>query len=463
MGTAVLPLEAERLFPEASGLMLAWMMSAIGISQLVCPIAGRLSDAHRSKYGKRRPYIVFGIALSCVSFIAMWVASELMSPGLYVLALFCAMSGLNIAYSAAAALVPDLTGGQSHEMGELSGYVGAQTLFGCLSGFCFLLATYSLDYHTNYAYYVVGLIISGLLICNLVKEKPTDRHSISLGEGGEVDEQFRWNCSSLAATFTIDCSEGYDFLWVFIGRTLFYIATSCTSFVLFYVRDVVQVENVIAQKYIVGVMGLSAQFIGGITAALVGKVDLSVKYGRKKMVYYACVNMMVVYMLFIICPFVYQQEQGFSFNNYWKGYMKRFKGFQDSFKEGLPALETGKSWLAIPSAKNLVTGEEVGSEALETEGKWSIFGGASAEGENAINKVNNSFFFPTHKFHQYFVRLGTFLAGFHEQVDAAPVAVQAVPGQFMVTMICCFVLRSSNFKTIVEHFHQNDFDSKIHR
>ena len=58
MGIAVLPLEAERLNPSNSGLALGFMMGIVGITQLVCPIAGKLSDMHRSRWGKRRPFLV---------------------------------------------------------------------------------------------------------------------------------------------------------------------------------------------------------------------------------------------------------------------------------------------------------------------------------------------------------------------------------------------------------------------
>ncbi|CAD7925704.1 unnamed protein product [Amoebophrya sp. A25] len=318
MGVAILPLEAERLAPERSGLMLGFMMGIVGITQLVCPFAGVVSDAHASRLGKRRPFLLLGGMTTIVSLVGLWFSSLHHWPVTYAIWLFIAMSGLNVAYTAAYGLVPDLV--PHEQQGLASGVVGANQLFGSLIAFIFLILTYSFDYHVNYFFYILLLSASIVMTLLVAKEEDTSKDEV---------QPFTWK--QLALSYTIDCSQSYDFLWVFIGRTFYYIGISVQSFVLFYVRDVINVEEVGQQKIHVGAMALSAQFVGGIVAVNAGSLSDG-KLGRKFMVYVACAIMAAVYMMFLATPWFFSNEIRFylnhlQFDHYFKRFipMKHFK------------------------------------------------------------------------------------------------------------------------------------------
>mmetsp|Transcript_12392 Transcript_12392/g.30063 ORF Transcript_12392/g.30063 Transcript_12392/m.30063 type:complete len:302 (-) Transcript_12392:349-1254(-) len=231
MGVAILPLEAERLGEEQASIYLGAMMGIVGVTQLVCPFAGIFSDVHKSKLGKRRPYVFGGGIVSAVSIAGMMYCSHFRLAGWFFAFLTFSMTGLNVAYTASYGLVPDLV--PQEDQGLASGIVGALQLFGSLSGFVFLISTYSYDYHVNYLLYIAYLCLSMLTIYFVAKEKDTSNATM---------EPISYK--KLALSYTIDCHESYDFLWVFIGRTFYYIGISCQSFVLFFVRDVINVEDV---------------------------------------------------------------------------------------------------------------------------------------------------------------------------------------------------------------------------
>lgn len=288
MGVVLLPLESTRLFADASPIALGCMMGIVGVSQLICPIAGKISDSCRCKMGKRRPFVHLGNVISIISILFMWWASAAERGYCFMIALLFAMIALNLGFSAAGGLVPDLV--PEDMQGKSSGMVGMHLLSGAVSGFVFLMVTYHMDYHYNYVFYICLLVLCSILIQWKAKELstaglPPVKHTL--------DEFMR--------CYIIDTSQGNDFLWVFIGRTLYYISVSCQSFFLFYVRDLIHVESESTQKIIVGGMGLLAQFCGAIVTYPVGKLSDG-PCGRKNLVYFACLIMCVVYVIFIFAP-----------------------------------------------------------------------------------------------------------------------------------------------------------------
>jgi len=289
MGIVLLPLEATHLFPDASPIALGCMMGIVGISQLVCPIAGKISDNCRCKMGKRRPFIHLGNFISIASLMFMWWASESERGFCFLFGLFIAMVFLNVAYSSAGGLVPDLV--PEELQGKSSGMVGVNLLSGAVAGFVFLMVTYHHNYHYNYAFYAILLTLCSILIHCKSKEQSTAGLAPI-----RVKLENYWKC------YVIDTTHGYDFFWVFISRTLYYTSVSCQSFFLYYVRDIIHIESESNQKLTVGGMGLLAQFCGALVTYPVGKLSDG-KLGRKKLVYFACIIMALVYTSILLVPY----------------------------------------------------------------------------------------------------------------------------------------------------------------
>jgi len=288
MGIALLPLEAARLFPHNSPLWLGVLLGIVGITQLICPIAGKISDSHRSSMGKRRPFVHMGNLIAIISVSGLMYSSYYIVPWLYVFSLFVAMSSLNVSFSAAGGLVPDLL--PVEIQGKSSGIVGAHQLAGAVSGFLFLMATHHYDHRLNYLFYVFLLTVCSALIQWKARE-----------ESSKFNDPVKHHLSDFVKAYKIDTSHGYDFLWVFNGRTLYYVAVSCQSFFLYYIRDLIHVEGEDNQKFHLGALGILGQFCGAMVAVPVGLMSDG-EFGRKKLVYFACAIMSFVYISFIFIP-----------------------------------------------------------------------------------------------------------------------------------------------------------------
>ena len=64
MGVIVLPLEAARFHQENPSIWVGVYMGVSGSTQLICPVIGKISDQHRSSWGRRRPFILSGTCLA---------------------------------------------------------------------------------------------------------------------------------------------------------------------------------------------------------------------------------------------------------------------------------------------------------------------------------------------------------------------------------------------------------------
>merc|ERR1719453_1382433 len=84
MAIYVLPLEAERLNGSSGSLWVGIYLGVCGLTQVICPVAGKLSDRHASRYGRRRPFIVGGSVVAFLAFFVMRIASTMVWPGLYL-------------------------------------------------------------------------------------------------------------------------------------------------------------------------------------------------------------------------------------------------------------------------------------------------------------------------------------------------------------------------------------------
>ena len=117
-GMVTLAIESRR-FVDAMGkgsatVLLTTFLGLAGISQLVCPVIGFYSDRARSKFGKRRPFILSGVLLGGFGLVVQKTARNSMSAQpegslvLYSIAFTLSMIALNFIYTGASGLIPDL-------------------------------------------------------------------------------------------------------------------------------------------------------------------------------------------------------------------------------------------------------------------------------------------------------------------------------------------------------------------
>merc|ERR1719491_1368923 len=173
MALFVLPLEAERLNGNGS-LWVGIYLAMCGLTQVVCPVAGKMSDRHCSQYGRRRPFIVVGTVVAVLSFGMLRIASMALWPRAYIIFLFIGETALNIAYAAHCGLPADLQGIEPASakacdveakvddhgtQGIVSGYLSLHSFIGPLLGMAAVVLTSGMPVQVQYPIYMIGLII----------------------------------------------------------------------------------------------------------------------------------------------------------------------------------------------------------------------------------------------------------------------------------------------------------------
>jgi len=243
MALFVLPLEAERLNGSNTSIWVGIYLAVCGLTQVVCPVAGKLSDRHASRYGRRRPFIVTGTAVTVLAFAVMRVASFMIWPKVYLLALFIGELSLNIVYSAQCGLPADLQGIHKCSLssslqdeddgtkGIISGYVALHSFLGAIVAMATIYLTRAYAVQVQYPIYMASLVIACFMVCTSVREASTDH----LLASSQVPLSFK----ELRSSYLIDLEKDLDFFWVCAGRVFYYISTSGVVFLYYYIRDMV--------------------------------------------------------------------------------------------------------------------------------------------------------------------------------------------------------------------------------
>jgi len=298
MGLFVLPTEAQRLNAGSASIWLGVYLAFCGIAQLVCPIAGKLSDRHSSKWGRRRPFVFLAGIISIASFGLMGICSMMVWPVAFLISLFVGQFALNVAYAAQCGLPADLQGispddnnQESHkENGVVSGAVALHSFCGSLVAMGIIIGTRNLPVQVEYPLYMVQLAIVTVVVCLSAREAPTHMQSTKMA----------LTLSDLWRSYSIDPKRDIDFFWVCLGRLCFYVSTSAVVFIKYYIRDMLHVDDEAQIKFQLGVIVVSAQLVGAVFS--VPFSHLSNKYGRKKVIYLACAIMTCTFTLYIIAP-----------------------------------------------------------------------------------------------------------------------------------------------------------------
>jgi len=280
LGVIVLPSEAVHLFREKHAMMLGVMLGCTGITQLISPAIGYLSDRSTSRHGRRRPLMVLGAIISCFGNLLMLSARELQLRYGLIAALTVAIAGMNTSYACFTALLPDLI--PVAHIGRASGTMATMSMLGALTGF----ALFGFWLGTVHAYlvYCIAVSVTVLVTCFVAREKA---HL----------EPKQHSCAELLSSYSIDVIAHPDFFWVFVTRTFYYMGISLQAFVLFMLRDVQQVDD---PTFCTSLLAMIGQLAAAVVAIPSG--HLSDLYGRKPLVWTACAFMAIVYLGFACTP-----------------------------------------------------------------------------------------------------------------------------------------------------------------
>ncbi|WP_020673668.1 MFS transporter [Amycolatopsis nigrescens] len=219
----LLPLQVESIDPAAKVANLGWITTVAAlVSIVVCPVAGALSDRTRSRFGRRRPWIL-GSGLLCAAGLAALGGQQTIIG--VAIAWVVVQTGTNAMYAALSACVPDRV--PVRQRGLVSAFIGLPLPLSLILG-SFLVTKVVPGQAAGY------LLLAGILLV-LILPLVLDRSDRPIPDGEPLPAlgtQLRGMVTGLLGS--------PDLLWAFGCRFGIQLANAVgTLYLLYYLRDVV--------------------------------------------------------------------------------------------------------------------------------------------------------------------------------------------------------------------------------
>jgi MFS family permease len=243
--------------------------SIMGI--LIQPTVGYLSDFTVSRWGRRKPYIVFGSLFDVLFLVAISQGSSVLALAAFVLLLSVST---NIARGPFQGYVPDLVA--EPQVGMASGMVGLMQVVGNVTGYVLVSLSVALD--------VMPLSLMAVAIVELVTMA-----SVVLRVGKGLPPRSRkgrsWPRIAREAWAT-DILQQRSYVWLLVSRFLFLTAGSfLVNFTLIYLGRAFEMDKVEANTWniVVLIVAVAANVVAILPAS-----RLSDRYGRKPVIFAGC-------------------------------------------------------------------------------------------------------------------------------------------------------------------------------
>jgi Na+/melibiose symporter-like transporter len=253
------------------------------VSLLVTPLAGALSDRSRSRYGRRRPFMLVGTLINLLFLALIAGLGTGSNIWLFLLCYMGIQLGNNWSGGPYAGLIPDVV--PEAQRGSASGWMGLMTAVGTLIG---ALAAGQLiqsgNYWPIYSLIMVALLVMLALTLWRVRERPLE------------EDPGRFELDAFLRSFLLDPQRYRNFYWVLVTRGLVTMGIySVFTFFQFFLQDIIKVQNPEEQaSFLVGII-----IATGIPTSLIAG-SLSDRYGRKPLIYLSGGIMALAAIIFIV-------------------------------------------------------------------------------------------------------------------------------------------------------------------
>jgi len=280
----LLPKQAELIGgPALKGTTLGQIVLAGAlVSMVAAPFFGAWSDRIRTRWGRRKPCIVYGTLGNVLGLVLMANIPAVPSALVPYILVFIWIELLsNVASAPYSALIPDVV--PADQRGSASGWMGLMFMLGNFAGGICGLALGVIGGISGVYYLLAGLMLLGMLGTVLFVNEPTpppvppfDLRAFGRG---------------LITPF-----QASDFRWVFLTRFLVMLGIfTVQEFLQYYMKDIVAGGQEPFHFHLFGKVvadtpqGATSYFvlmllIGAIVTSFYAGV-LSDRYGRKRMVY----------------------------------------------------------------------------------------------------------------------------------------------------------------------------------
>jgi len=283
----VLPSQITAIVGDARKELFNGLIPPLGaaLSLIVTPLAGALSDRARSRFGRRRPFMVTGVVVNLVFLLAMGGFSQGSNVWLFLLLYLGVQLGNNWSGGPYAGLIPDVV--PADQRGTASGWLALMTALGTLAG---AIAAGQMVRGERYLpiYLAIAAVVIVFLFLTVwgVREAPA----------AASDRPAR---SALWRDFIPRGPAYRNFYLVLVTRALVTMGIySVFTFFQFFLKDIIRTPDPVEQtSYLIAII------IGaGIPTSLVAGA-LSDRHGRKPLVYLSGGLMALASVIFIYVAF----------------------------------------------------------------------------------------------------------------------------------------------------------------
>lgn len=284
----ILPKQMRDIAPRDPAWTQGVLLGFGAIPAVLVPlVVGTLSDRCRSRWGRRRPYILAGVVINVAGLALLWYAATRHALWLYVLAYFIVNGGNNISTGAYTGVIPDMV--PEDQRGLASGWMAAMTQAGNIAGALgALFLPWGNQAAAAYLFIAITLVLFAAITLVGLRER-TD-----LPPAPPVD----W--IGFFRSLWIDPRKHPDFAWVWITRALFVMGIiSVQQYLQYYLADVMRVPRAETDK--LAALGLLIGMVAATVTGLIGGA-ISDRIGRKVVVYVANGAIAVTVLLFLVAP-----------------------------------------------------------------------------------------------------------------------------------------------------------------
>ncbi len=251
---------------------------------LISPLAGAISDRTTSRWGRRRPWIIFGLCLGTMGLVLM---ANSYSFWPLLIGEIIVQIAFDTIMSATTAIIPDQI--PTNQRATVSAFVGMSPVIGGLLG-VILVARFSnpaVDPTRGYLVLLVTAIVVVVPFFLVLREERLPREALPA---------FNWK--TFFARFIVSPRKHPDFFYTWMSRCLIFLAyIMMNAFLLFYLRDAVHYANptagVAILNLLAGILVVISAIVSGIIAKKTGRIKIFVISG-------ALVMMVAMIMLALV-------------------------------------------------------------------------------------------------------------------------------------------------------------------
>jgi MFS family permease len=226
------------------------------------PIWGALSDRTRSRFGRRRPWLVGGLVCSGIGLVILGSAQSIWMVGIGWL--LCQAS-FNAMEAAIMAILPDVV--PSRQQGRVSGLLGMTTTAGVFVGTWLTQYTQSSSMMMFLEPYAIT-VVTVMALVMVLRDAPLEGPAPPMHERG---------VGRLLASMVTPFRDA-DFNWAFVSRFLIMLAWFfLLTYQLFFLTDRLGLDRAAAlavmvkSSAVIAIATVSMSIVGGVLSDLIGR------------------------------------------------------------------------------------------------------------------------------------------------------------------------------------------------